>query len=67
MLDQRASILDADATIVDNFKRLNPGTTDNACSARLTIFLFRADSGGSSSFPENLYLSKERIHRAIDP
>ena len=67
MLDQRASILYADATIVDNFKRLNPGTTDNACSARLTNFLFRADADGSSSLPENLHLSGERIHRAIDP
>lgn len=44
MLDQRVGILDPAASILDNFKRLNPGATDNACRAALARFLFRADA-----------------------
>lgn len=44
MLDQRVGILDPAASILDNFKRINPGATDNACRAALARFLFRADA-----------------------
>jgi len=43
-LDQDASLLDRKATILDNFRRLNPNKTENACRAMLGGFLFRADS-----------------------
>lgn len=44
MLDQSVSLLDRNETILNNFKRLNPGTTENACRATLASFLFRADA-----------------------
>lgn len=44
MLDQRVSVLDPRASILDNFKRLNPGSDENACRAALAGFLFRADA-----------------------
>lgn len=44
MLDQSVGILDPDATILDNFMRLNPQATENACRATLATFLFRADA-----------------------
>ncbi|NML04747.1 ABC-F family ATP-binding cassette domain-containing protein [Sphingomonas sp. G-3-2-10] len=44
MLDQQASILDPAASIHDNFARLNPGATENACRAALARFAFRADA-----------------------
>jgi ATPase subunit of ABC transporter with duplicated ATPase domains len=44
MLDQSVGILDPDATILDNFMRLNPQSKENACRATLATFLFRADS-----------------------
>ncbi|CAO3403359.1 ABC-F family ATP-binding cassette domain-containing protein [Azospirillum palustre] len=44
MLDQSIGILDPAMSILDNFKRLNPGATDNACRAALARFLFRADA-----------------------
>ncbi len=44
MLDQRVGILDPAASILENFQRLNPGATDNACRAALARFLFRADA-----------------------
>jgi ATPase subunit of ABC transporter with duplicated ATPase domains len=44
MLDQSVSILDPDATILDNLMRLNPHSTENACRATLATFLFRADA-----------------------
>jgi len=43
-LDQRASVLDPEASIADNFLRLNPGSTENACRSTLAGFLFRADA-----------------------
>jgi ATPase subunit of ABC transporter with duplicated ATPase domains len=42
--DQRVSILDAGATIAENFRALNPGVTDNGCRAALARFQFRADA-----------------------
>lgn len=44
MLDQNVSLLDRDETILANFKRLNPGTTENTCRATLASFRFRADA-----------------------
>jgi ATPase subunit of ABC transporter with duplicated ATPase domains len=44
MLDQRVSLLDPAESIRDNFLRLNPGATENACRATLAAFLFRADA-----------------------
>ncbi|MBP2302394.1 ABC-F family ATP-binding cassette domain-containing protein [Azospirillum picis] len=44
LLDQRMEIVDPAASILDNFMRLNPGATDNACRAALARFLFRADA-----------------------
>ncbi|MBO9631177.1 MAG: ABC-F family ATP-binding cassette domain-containing protein [Shinella sp.] len=44
MLDQRVSLLDASLTIRDNFRRLNPEASENACRAALARFMFRADA-----------------------
>ncbi|MEP9379271.1 ABC-F family ATP-binding cassette domain-containing protein [Aquabacter sp. CN5-332] len=44
MLDQQVGILDPALSILDNFKRLNPGSNENACRAALAGFLFRADA-----------------------
>ena len=44
MLDQRVDMLQPDASILDNFKRLNPGATENAARSALARFLFRGDS-----------------------
>ncbi|KQY08496.1 ABC transporter [Rhizobium sp. Root73] len=44
MLDQSVSLLDRNETILNNFKRLNPGTTENACRATLASFRFRVDA-----------------------
>ena len=44
MLDQDVKLLDPGATIRDNFRRLNPADSENACRAALARFLFRADA-----------------------
>ncbi|NTE85190.1 ABC-F family ATP-binding cassette domain-containing protein [Agrobacterium rubi] len=44
MLDQQVSLLDMSASILDNFRRLNPHSDDNACRAALARFMFRADA-----------------------
>ncbi|HEV7320911.1 MAG TPA: ABC-F family ATP-binding cassette domain-containing protein [Ensifer sp.] len=44
MLDQRVSLLDPRLSIRDNFRRLNPGASENACRAALARFMFRADA-----------------------
>ena len=44
MLDQRVSLLEPAATIRDNFRRINPGSDENACRAALARFMFRADA-----------------------
>lgn len=44
MLDQRVSLLDPEASIRDNFRRLNPQSDENACRAALARFMFRADA-----------------------
>ena len=44
LLDQEVALLEPAATIRDNFRRLNPGDSENACRAALARFLFRADA-----------------------
>ena len=44
MLDQRASLLDPDTSIRDNFVRINRETDENACRSALARFMFRADA-----------------------
>lgn len=44
LLDQQASLLDRNASILENFRRLNPDAGDNACRAALARFLFRAEA-----------------------
>lgn len=44
MLDQQVSLLDAEMSIRDNFRRLNPQAGENACRAALARFMFRADA-----------------------
>lgn len=44
MLDQQVAILDGAASLLDNFRRLNPEDNDNACRRALARFLFRADA-----------------------
>jgi ATPase subunit of ABC transporter with duplicated ATPase domains len=43
MLDQQAGVLQSAASVLDNFRRLNPDATDNAGRATLARFLFRGD------------------------
>jgi ATPase subunit of ABC transporter with duplicated ATPase domains len=42
LLDQNVGILDPSGSIRDNFRRLNPGSDENACRAALARFKFRA-------------------------
>jgi len=44
MLDQQVGLLDAAASIRDNFRRINPEADENACRAALARFMFRADA-----------------------
>jgi ATPase subunit of ABC transporter with duplicated ATPase domains len=44
LLDQKVGLLDSATSIRDNFRRLNPGTDENACRAALARFMFRADT-----------------------
>ncbi|MGI6850681.1 ABC-F family ATP-binding cassette domain-containing protein [Mesorhizobium sp. 1B3] len=44
MLDQQVSLLDPRLSIRDNFLRINPGQSENACRATLARFMFRADA-----------------------
>lgn len=57
-LDQRVSLLDEAATIHDNYRRLDPGASEEACRASLARFRFRADAAlravGSLSGGERL-------------
>ncbi len=41
LLDQHAALLRDEETLVQNFRRLNPGADDNAAHAALARFLFR--------------------------
>ncbi|WP_421999652.1 ABC-F family ATP-binding cassette domain-containing protein [Reyranella sp.] len=44
LLDQTMSLLDPAASILDNFRRLHPGSDENACRAALARLMFRADA-----------------------
>ncbi|MCJ8155956.1 ABC-F family ATP-binding cassette domain-containing protein [Sphingomonas sp. LaA6.9] len=44
LLDQQVALLDPAQTILDNYRRLNPGESENGCRAALARFLFRADA-----------------------
>lgn len=44
LLDQQVSFLDRSASILDNYRRLNPGADDMTCRQVLAGFLFRADA-----------------------
>ena len=44
MLDQQVAILDREATLVENFRQLNPGCTQQDGHASLARFLFRGDA-----------------------
>ncbi len=43
-IDQSVSLLDPDATVRENFRRLNPACDENGARAALARFLFRADA-----------------------
>jgi ATPase subunit of ABC transporter with duplicated ATPase domains len=42
--DQHVSLLDPARSIVENFRRINPGASENACRAALARYAFRADA-----------------------
>jgi ATPase subunit of ABC transporter with duplicated ATPase domains len=44
LIDQQVAFLDPAASILDNFRRLNPESDENTCRAVLAGFLFRADA-----------------------
>jgi ATPase subunit of ABC transporter with duplicated ATPase domains len=44
LLDQSVSVLDGGATVLENFRRLNPQADDNSCRAALARFRFREDA-----------------------
>lgn len=44
MLDQQVSLLDPRGTILSNFRRLNPESTEHDCRAVLAAFMFRAEA-----------------------
>lgn len=44
MLDQRVSLLNPTQSIRENFLRLNPQASENACRAALARFMFRSDA-----------------------
>ena len=44
LFDQQVSLLDAFLSIRDNFRRINPETSENACRSALARFMFRADA-----------------------
>jgi ATPase subunit of ABC transporter with duplicated ATPase domains len=62
LLDQHAEALTPGLSLVENFRRLNPGGTDNQARAALARFLFRADAGLRT--PETLS-GGERLRAAL--
>lgn len=44
LLDQNVSLLDPALSLRDNFRRLHPDASENACRAALARFMFRADA-----------------------
>lgn len=43
-LDQSVGVLDPEASIIENFRRINPASTENMCRLTLARFHFRADA-----------------------
>src|SRR5262249_41875995 len=43
-LDQTASLLDPRRSVLDNFRRTNPGLSETVCRLTLARFLFRTDA-----------------------
>ena len=62
VLDQRTAILRDEDSLLDNFRRLNPGATDNAAHAALARFLFRADAARK---PAAALSGGERLRAAL--
>ncbi|NEX95190.1 ATP-binding cassette domain-containing protein, partial [Caulobacter sp. 17J65-9] len=62
LLDQHGDALTPGLTLVENFRRLNPGGTDNQARAALARFLFRAEAGLRT--PETLS-GGERLRAAL--
>lgn len=44
LLDQQVGLLDRSLSILDNFRRLNPGSSETDCRSVLAAFGFRADA-----------------------
>lgn len=44
LLDQQVTLLEPDATIRDNFRRLQPAASENDCRAALARFMFRSEA-----------------------
>lgn len=42
--DQQVSLLQEDASILDNYRRINDGASDNECRSALARYAFRADA-----------------------
>ncbi|WP_372726184.1 ABC-F family ATP-binding cassette domain-containing protein [Novipirellula sp.] len=44
ILDQTVSVLEMDRTVRENYKRINPSSSENECRAALARFKFRSDA-----------------------
>lgn len=67
--DQRTAILQGEDSLLDNFRRLNPGASDNAAHAALARFLFRADAAlklAADDPPQLLTLDEPTNHLDLD-
>ncbi len=62
LLDQRASLLRDDETLIENFRRLNPAADDNAAHAALARFLFR---NVAADKPAGALSGGERLRAAL--
>jgi len=62
VLDQRAALLDDEATLLANFRRLNPAADDNAAHAALARFVFR---NVSALKPAGTLSGGERLRAAL--
>jgi ATPase subunit of ABC transporter with duplicated ATPase domains len=61
-LDQRTALLQDSQSLVENFRRLNPGATANAAHAALAQFLFRASA---AQRPAGELSGGERLRAAL--
>jgi ATPase subunit of ABC transporter with duplicated ATPase domains len=44
LFDQTVGVLDPGTSILENFRRINPGASENACRTSLARFMFRAEA-----------------------